>query len=132
MLLVCLGQFLILQMEKTGPEKTGDLPKIAQFGSNLARAELGFPDFCPRRTQSLFVDAPKGQEPLLSLVPDMASLTESHPPSAAFRVWLGWVSGHAHPFSCLLENTGPREAAVHTAAWVLDPTTHLSPNSSFS
>ena len=34
--------------EKTGPERTSDLPKIAQLASNQARTELRFPDFCPQ------------------------------------------------------------------------------------
>lgn len=78
-------------MKKTGPEKTGDLPKIAQFGSNQARAELRLPDFCPRQTKSLVVDALKGQEPLLSLVPDMEKLDirATHPLQPLGSGWAG-------------------------------------------
>lgn len=55
---------LYITGEKTGPERAGDLSKITQLASNRARAELRFPYFCPRQTQSPFVEAPKGKEPL--------------------------------------------------------------------
>lgn len=35
---------------KTGPERSGDLPKVAQLSSNQARAELMSLDFCPRQS----------------------------------------------------------------------------------
>lgn len=50
---------------KTGPERSDDMPKIAQLAGNQARADLSrlrSPDLCPRQTVILCSSPTEGKE----------------------------------------------------------------------
>lgn len=85
---------------KMGPERSGDLPKMAQHASNQARAELRSLDFCPRQTVIL-CSYPTKDKQCFSLASPLSLAWKaremSHSPSAAFK--LGSVFWNAHPFS---------------------------------
>lgn len=99
-----------------GPERSGNLSKMAQHASNQARAELRSLDFCPRQTVILCSYPTKGKE-CFSLASPLSLAWKarqmSHSPSAAFK--LGSVFWNAYPFSCLLDHKSQRDCDLSSS-----------------